>query len=148
LPIRLATPADIPAIIDLANRSASAAHWSVEQYHQLFSNKIPRRVVLVSDEQSEVHAFLIGRVLDHECELENIVVSDSRRRRGTGKMLLHEFLAASGTEGAAVVFLEVRASNIAARTLYKSCGFIENGRRPGYYREPAEDAILYQKSLM
>jgi ribosomal-protein-alanine N-acetyltransferase len=144
LPIRLATSADIPAIIDLANRTASAAHWSVEQYQQIFTNEIPRRIALVSEEQSAAHAFLIGRVLAGEWELENMVVSESRRRQGIGKMLLEKFLAASGKEGAMAVFLEVRESNVAARGFYESCGFAENGRRARYYTEPAEDAILYQ----
>jgi [ribosomal protein S18]-alanine N-acetyltransferase len=143
LPIRPATPADIPAIIDLASRSTSAAHWSIEQY-QIFTNEIPRRVALINDEQSVVHAFLIGLILDHEWELENVVVSESRRRQGIGKMLLEKFLAATKTEGAKVIFLEVRESNVAARHLYESCGFAENGRRERYYSEPIEDAILYQ----
>jgi ribosomal-protein-alanine N-acetyltransferase len=147
LPIRLATSADIPAIVDLANRAASAAHWSGEQYQRIFADKTPRGVALVSDEQSVVHSFLIGRALDGEWELENIVVSNSRRRQGIGKMLLDEFLAAAKTEGAKAVFLEVRESNFAARRLYESCGFAENGRRQRYYAEPAEDAILYRITI-
>jgi len=38
--------------------------------------------------------------------------------------------------------LEVRDSNKAARGFYGSFGFIEVGRRPGYYADPVEDAIL------
>jgi ribosomal-protein-alanine N-acetyltransferase len=144
LPIRPATAADILAIIDLANHAVSAPHWSIEQYQQVFANKIPRRIAFVSDEQSAVHAFLIGRVLEDDWELENMVVLDSRRRQGIGKMLLGEFLEAARTEGATAVLLEVRESNVAARGLYESCGFTENGRRQRYYAEPAEDAILYQ----
>jgi [ribosomal protein S18]-alanine N-acetyltransferase len=134
-------------MIDLANRAASAAHWSVEQYQQIFTTKIPRRVAMVSEEQSTVLGFLIGRGLGSEWELENMAVSASRRRQGIGKMLLDEFLAASEIEGAKAIFLEVRESNFAARLLYESCGFVENGRRQTYYAEPAEDAILYQKFL-
>jgi [ribosomal protein S18]-alanine N-acetyltransferase len=147
LPIRPATPADITAMINLANRTASAAHWSVEQYQQIFTNKIPRTVALVDEEQNSLHGFLIGRVLGGEWELENMAVSDSRRRQGIGKMLLEEFLAASEMVGAKAIFLEVRESNFAARGLYESCGFVEKGRRQMYYAEPAEDAILYQKFL-
>jgi ribosomal-protein-alanine N-acetyltransferase len=144
VPIRPATFDDIPAMIDLANRAATAAHWSIQQYRQIFTNEIPRRVALVSDEQSVVRAFLIGRILGNEWEIENMAVSESLRRQGIGKMLLDEFLAASRTEGSKAVFLEVRQSNVAARGLYERCGFAENGRRQRYYTEPAEDAILYQ----
>jgi ribosomal-protein-alanine N-acetyltransferase len=38
--------------------------------------------------------------------------------------------------------LEVRAGNLAALTLYRRFGFVEVGRRKGYYRDPAEDAVL------
>ena len=39
-------------------------------------------------------------------------------------------------------FLEVRASNAAAIQLYESAGFHRAGRRPDYYADPAEDAIV------
>jgi [ribosomal protein S18]-alanine N-acetyltransferase len=104
-------------------------------------------MALVSEERSAVQAFLIGRIVGSEGELENMVVSNSRRRQGIGKMLVEEFLGLSGSEGARVIFLEVRESNVAARRLYESYGFAEKGRRQRYYAEPAEDAILYQKLL-
>ena len=44
--------------------------------------------------------------------------------------------------GAAAVFLEVRESNQAARALYEKWAFLESGRRPRYYKDPEEDAIL------
>ena len=44
--------------------------------------------------------------------------------------------------GAKVAWLEVRPSNQAALHLYESCGFQEVGRRPGYYDDTREDAIL------
>jgi ribosomal-protein-alanine N-acetyltransferase len=147
LVIRHATPADIPAILDLAHRAVRAAHWPVEQYQRIFANETPRRVALVSDEQSSVQAFLVGRVLNDEWELENIVVSDLLRQQGLGKRLLDEFLGAAKTEGAKTAFLEVRESNAAARRLYEKSGFVENGRRQRYYTAPAEDAILYHKFL-
>lgn len=145
--IRSATPADIPAIVMLASLSSHAAHWSAEQYQQIFANSLLRRVVLVMEEQSVAQAFLVGRVLDTEWEIENIVVGNSRRRRGLGKQLLGEFLGISQKNGARTIFLEVRESNLAARKLYEKFGFTENGRRQRYYESPEEDAILYQLVL-
>ena len=43
--------------------------------------------------------------------------------------------------------LEVREANLAARRLYEKCGFRVEGRRRGYYRDPAEDAILYRRDM-
>ncbi len=96
------------------------------------------------EEQSAAQAFLVGRVVEREWEIENIVVAGSRRRQSLGKQLLEEFLRISKGEGARAVFLEVRESNLAARRLYENSGFAENGRRQRYYKDPVEDAILYR----
>ena len=48
---------------------------------------------------------------------------------------------------AAEVDLEVRASNRPALSFYRSLGFEETGRRPRYYLDPAEDAILMRLQL-
>ncbi len=42
-----------------------------------------------------------------------------------------------------IVHLEVRESNLAARRLYEKAGFLLDKRRPAYYRNPEEDALLY-----
>jgi ribosomal-protein-alanine N-acetyltransferase len=145
--IRLATPADLPAILPLASHSSSAGQWSAGQYQRIFTESTPRRVALVVEQGSVVQAFLVASVLDGEREIENIVVADAERRQGFGKQLLDEFLRLSQREAAKMIFLEVRESNLAARKLYEKCGFVENGRRTRYYRQPEEDAILYQRLL-
>ncbi len=40
------------------------------------------------------------------------------------------------------IYLEVRASNHAAKALYQKLGFIESGCRKAYYHHPIEDACL------
>ena len=47
--------------------------------------------------------------------------------------------------GVSSLTLEVRASNYPAISLYEKLGFIQVGRRPGYYRSPREDALILQK---
>ena len=42
---------------------------------------------------------------------------------------------------------EIRASNLAAQRLGQSAGFVETGRRNGYYRNPDEDALLFNYLL-
>jgi len=145
--IRLATPADLPAILPLATHSSGAGRWPAGLYQRIFTDSTPRRVALVVEEGSAVQAFLVASVLDREREIENIVVAESVRRQGFGKQLLDEFLGLCQKEAAKMIFLEVRESNLAARKLYEKCGFVENGRRPRYYRQPEEDAVLYQRFL-
>jgi [ribosomal protein S18]-alanine N-acetyltransferase len=143
--IRPATPADLPALRSMEAHSASAAHWSDHDYQRLFSPE-PRRLALVIEDGS-LQGFLIARQIGPEWEIENIAVADTVQRRGLGSMLLAHFLDLIRQQKAESVFLEVRPSNAAARGLYQKHGFIEAGRRRGYYDHPAEDAVLYRLSF-
>jgi ribosomal-protein-alanine N-acetyltransferase len=145
--IRRATLADIPALTALEKHAATAAHWSLQQYEAAFSAEAPSRVVLILEEEAGVQAFIAGRALREEWEIENIGVAGPVRRRGLGARLLGEFLDLARGGGAKAVFLEVRESNLAARRLYENWAFVESGRRRRYYREPEEDAIVYRLGL-
>jgi ribosomal-protein-alanine N-acetyltransferase len=142
--IRRATPADIPAMMALEKRAATAAHWSVEQYETAVANQAPSRVVLVIEEEAGIQGFIVGKALDEEWEVENIAVAGSARRHGLGTRLLGEFLDSARGRGAQAILLEVRESNLAARRLYEKWAFVESGRRKRYYHEPEEDAIVYR----
>jgi [ribosomal protein S18]-alanine N-acetyltransferase len=144
LSIRAATVADLPAMMQLEKRAATAAHWSAEQYEALFRASAPGRAALIMREESGLQGFVIARVVGEEWEIENIAVAGPSRRRGLGTRLLGELLDSARAKGAAAVFLEVRESNQAARALYEKWAFRESGRRPRYYKGPAEDAILYR----
>ena len=159
LPIRPAIAADIPAILALESSSATAAHYSEEQYNQAVQQGLKsgaasrpasggqtgsqRRLALVVEEDSQVKGFLIGRVLGDEWEIENVVVAEEARKRGLGGGLVSEFVNLARERGGQTVYLEVRESNTAARRLYEALRFAETGRRKNYYRHPEEDAILY-----
>ena len=144
MPIRRATPEDIPALISLERRAATAAHWTTEQYEAAFASGALPRQFLVVEEQSSVQGFIVGRAIGEEWEIENIAVAEPIRSRGLGTRLLGEFLDLARGRGARAVFLEVRESNLAARRLYEKWVFIESGRRRRYYRDPEEDAISYR----
>jgi ribosomal-protein-alanine N-acetyltransferase len=73
-----------------------------------------------------------------EHELLNLAVAPEHRRKGIARTLLDY----AKRQGPGLWFLEVRESNTAARTFYKSHGFIDFGKRKGYYQEPYEDAIV------
>lgn len=124
--------------------AATAAHWSVEQYQALFRASSPERVALVLDEESCLHGFAIARVAGVEWEIENIAIAGPAVGRGLGTRLLGELMGLARGKGAAAVILEVRESNHAARALYQRWAFLECGRRPRYYKDPDEDAILYR----
>ncbi len=152
--IRRAIAADITAMLDIERASPTAAHWTEGQYEQalqcgdLKSDHPAERLCLVAETAAEaasaVAAFLVARQLDHEWELENVVVAPASRRTGLGKRLLDRLLAEVRASSDDCVFLEVRESNTAARQLYEKAGFTQTGLRKAYYSNPPEDAVLYE----
>jgi ribosomal-protein-alanine N-acetyltransferase len=146
MPIRLATLRDVPQLLALARDSATAAHWTAPQYETALTGNSPRRLVLVV-ESGRVVGFAVAAELVGEWELENIVVADSQRRKGVGSALLKSMLQQVAARHGERVFLEVRESNLSARAFYDRLGFSVSGRRPRYYHNPPEDAILYVKNL-
>jgi len=144
--LRPGTPEDIPSLIGLERQSVSAAHWSDDSYRQVFEQGIAVRIVLVVDD-GPIRGFLIARITNEECELENIVVASNSQRCGLGSKLMQELIAVARAQGATRVFLEVRESNVAARSLYEKCGFMISGQRKSYFANPVEDAALYTLTL-
>ncbi len=144
--IRPATPADIPAMRQLEAEAATAGHWSETQYQSVFHPQ-PRRLVLVIEEKQVLRGFLVGAAFGPEWEIENLAVAGAARRRGFGSALLGYFLDQVQEQAGTSVFLEVRESNAGARTLYEKSGFVESGRRRGYYSNPEEDAVIYRRSV-
>lgn len=136
--VRHARTGDLPRMMEIARRSATAAQWSQDQYEQTFS---PDRVALVIEEADLVVGFVVGRDAAGEWEIENMAVAADARRRGLGSRLLGQLLHHVRSSGGVRVFLEVRESNRAARALYEKWAFVEAGRRKGYYHDPLEDAL-------
>ncbi len=142
--IRSATPADIPQIRALEQQAETAAHWAEREYDELFAPDAPKRIALVAagDDSGGISGFAIARCDLDDWEIENIVVAASQRRGGIGTTLVREVLHRARMSCATSVLLEVRESNQAARGLYERFGFAEIGRRPHYYWNPPEDALL------
>lgn len=85
-------------------------------------------------------------VLD-EGSLSDIAVLSEYRQKGIAKILMQSMLAEAEKRNLCFVTLEVRQGNAPAINLYQKFGFEVVGKRPGYYKDPAEDAILMTKNL-
>ena len=86
-------------------------------------------------------------IIGGEAELLNLAARPDRRREGIGGALLGEVLLTCRRAGCGTLYLEVRDSNTAARSLYRKNGFEAIGKRRNYYTRPREDAILMRKTL-
>lgn len=155
--VRPAKPSDQPRLVEISSHSVTAAQWNQAEYLKLFSINEPEaqpqieagtraqaqpRAALVVEQDGNVVGFIVGRQVEDEWEIENIAVTGAARRRGLGSRLVGELLDLARISGGKSVFLEVRESNRAARSLYEKWAFIEVGRRKAYYQNPPEDALV------
>ena len=82
-----------------------------------------------------------------EAHLLRIAVDPRFRNAGIGRDLLGAVLARATAASAEHMTLEVASENEAAIALYRAAGFVEIGRRAGYYRAPPDDAIIMRREL-
>ncbi len=80
--------------------------------------------------------------LADEGEIVSVAVVESLRGKGIGRAMMEELLRLAVRQGVERIFLEVRASNEAAISLYRREGFLPCGTRSDFYRYPTEDALL------
>lgn len=151
--VDVASAEDLPALLDLENRSYSHP-WTRRNFEgELGAGK--RSVFLVlraagwaSASDRGLHGYCVFQVVADEMHIMNLTVAPERRGRGLGRFLLRLAKDFAARRGARQAFLEVRESNLAARALYRSAGFSEVGRRPGYYTRPREDALLLRHEAL
>ena len=90
-------------------------------------------------------AFLGVHICLDEAEIVNVATHPDYRRLGLAEELLREFLRLH--PALSQIFLEVRESNTAARTLYAKLGFSAYAVRRNYYEKPTEDAVLMRLQI-
>lgn len=93
--------------------------------------------------------FLVMLAVD-EAHLLNISVRHDLHGKGVGRIQLDKVTALSSEKGMTSVLLEVRPSNQRALAVYQRYGFVQIGRRKGYYpaaNNTREDAIVMRFSL-
>jgi [ribosomal protein S18]-alanine N-acetyltransferase len=144
--IRKARPADVEDVAAIERRAFSDP-WSANSFRALFGNPIVHFVVAEDRSTARLVGYLVMWFVVDESEIANLAVSEDARRAGVGARLLDHALTAARERRSAVVFLEVRESNAAARALYASRGFEIAGRRAKYYRKPVEDALVLRRGL-
>jgi ribosomal-protein-alanine N-acetyltransferase len=97
-------------------------------------------------ESHNIVGFYIGEHVIDEVTLMDICVGPDNQGKGLGKKLLIQFIEQAKAKGAVKIWLEVRAKNITAQMLYMNLGFIETGRRTGYY--PSDRGFGYEDAIV
>jgi ribosomal-protein-alanine N-acetyltransferase len=129
----------------LAVIDASSQRWSRDAFAKEVDHEPPTLFVLRAD--GAIVAFVVVRVAGPDLDIVNIAVQEGRRRQGLGRILLRMLFKELAPRGVKRAFLEVREGNQAARAFYLRLGFEQTQRRPRFYSNPVEDAILMSLRL-
>ncbi len=140
LAVRKMTLEDIPAVVDLDQKSFSLP-WPERSFRfEVADNPASRSWVAELD--GKVVGTIVVWLLVDEAHVATLATHPDYRRQGIAQSLLAHALRHVMQEGVRSSFLEVRASNLAAQEMYRKFGYEESGRRRRYYKDNDEDAIL------
>jgi ribosomal-protein-alanine N-acetyltransferase len=138
--LRKMTLDDVEQVVAIDKMSFSLP-WPTSSFHfELTENPASR--CWVAELDGRIAAILVAWFIVDEIHIATIATHPDFRRRGIGEKLLSFTLKSAKDEGAVSSFLEVRESNEVALMMYRKFGYVESGRREGYYKDNGEDAIL------
>jgi ribosomal-protein-alanine N-acetyltransferase len=135
---------DLDTIIEIERQSFTNP-WSRESFLSELHHQDSYNYGVISNHHTEnrhIIAYICYRVTVGEMHLMKIAVAPYWRERGIGCWLLRNNLAVCQNKGIDDFFLEVRPSNVSAISLYQKLGFKIIGRRPRYYSDTREDALV------
>ena len=142
--VRVMTKEDIEQVV-VIEQEAFSLPWSAKGFEESLELKYSRFYVAVVD--GEVAGYVGTYFMADEVDITNVAVASKYRRRGLADKLLDAVLGYSKEIEATAINLEVRPSNIPARSLYEKYGFEELGLRKNFYTKPVEDGLIMRKDL-
>jgi ribosomal-protein-alanine N-acetyltransferase len=150
------TEHDLLEVVEI-EEACGLSRWGWDAYHDELEQGEASLMLVARESEAErrgndasatsVFGFIASRLGAGELHINNVAVRHSFRRQGIGADLLEAALRVGKQRGARSAWLEVRAGNTNAKSLYERCGFVVVGRRPAYYRAPTEDALIMSARL-
>ena len=139
--IRRMTVEDVPFVAQL-DRLSFSLPWPEHAFYYEVKDNSAARCFVAETEDRKVIGMVVSWVILDELHIASLAVHPDYRRQGIGERILTEALQDGHQAGTRHALLEVRAGNGAAQNLYRKFGFHVAGRRPRYYKDNGEDAIL------
>ncbi|MBW1997121.1 MAG: ribosomal protein S18-alanine N-acetyltransferase [Deltaproteobacteria bacterium] len=134
----------IADIIEIENLSFPIP-WSYQSFLDEIGNPVSHLWGVVSG--GTLWGYACFWMFHDEIQIVNIAVHPSKRNQGLAQFLCENIIRTASSNGIGSLWLEVRESNIIAKRIYEKLGFREIHRRPRYYRDNNEDAIVMSLML-
>lgn len=145
--LREATAADLDAIWAIESAVFGTEAWSLELMRDELTAPHRRYLVLV-DAASDVRGYGGLLAVGAEGDIQTIAVVPELRGQGWGRRLMKALMGEGRACGVRELFLEVRADNPVARSLYESLGFEAIAVRPRYYQPDNIDAVVMRCEMV
>ena len=141
--------ADVTAVQCLEQQTLSP--WSLrsirEELNQKLGEMFVAEVEIGPHFTPEIVGWCATRLIAPEAELLKIAVDQHSRRAGIATALLSHLTLLLSQRSIELLFLEVRSQNHSALSFYIKSDFLQIGVRPGYYTNPSDSALIYQRIL-
>ena len=127
-------------------QSVHVVPWTEETFKTCFQAGY---IGWVMENVKKITGFVMISLRPDECHVLNICVARECQHQGIGRKMMEHALQHAKQQGAMIAYLEVRASNSRAISLYQKMHFLPIGKRKGYYPMPSgdEDALIFAKNL-
>lgn len=135
-------PQHVAAVAEL-EKTCFSMPWSENAIAGELNN--PLSLWLVALQDGGVVGYVGSQSVLQEADMMNLAVDPACRKMGVGQQLVEALIARLKAENTYCITLEVRSSNTPAIRLYEKLGFQQVGRRPGYYQNPKEDALILRR---
>ena len=142
--IREMKASDVKAIAEL-EKCCFSDPWSENSIASELNN--PLSYWLVAEVDGEVAGYVGSQSVLDAADMMNLAVSPKYRMQGIGQALVRNLVQHLQQNNVIALLLEVRVSNAPAIALYEKMEFVQVGRRPNYYHNPREDALILRKGL-
>ena len=139
LRVRLMTPADVGKVLNI-EQSCFPDPWPRSAFEDIIKSR--DHGALVATNSKQVIAYGCYLIISTEAHLTNLAVSPDFRRKSVAAQILQEILGIANRKKCEYILLEVRPRNESAIAFYEKAGFKLLYRRPRYYRNPVEDALV------
>ncbi|MBG7601569.1 MAG: ribosomal protein S18-alanine N-acetyltransferase [Gammaproteobacteria bacterium] len=144
--IRAMTAQDLSTVMEI--ETAAYVHsWSEGNFRDCLSAGYE---LVICDLEQQTIGYGVMSMAAGEAHLLNLCIHPQKQGRGYGRRLLNHLMQIADQKNVSTVYLEVRASNTRACTLYHMAGFNEIGFRTGYYPSGSvrEDAVVFARSML
>ncbi|GIH29171.1 ribosomal-protein-alanine acetyltransferase [Acrocarpospora phusangensis] len=144
--LRQMTRDDLAAVIEIERATFPADAWTEGMLRGELADQPRTRHYLVAEIEGRIVGYAGLAVAADQADVQTIAVYAEHRRAGIGSQLLTALLTEAARRRATRIFLEVRADNPGAKTMYTNFGFEAYGVRRGYY-DDGTDAITMMREL-